>query len=186
MPYAHYQYASSGRSIYHINVPEHLHNIRSLLSVTYDYYEVENKGFSDKETFTGFILLQAMISIQILKNNGAFILVNIESFVLEKILRVLVCIMSCFKRVRFVRHIMTDPSQVKCSCIFEGFLGYSKQKLNCLWSYYNALKQSSEPQPLLHLHNQLSENAKRAYLQLLAKLATTLFASGKSLSQMLT
>ena len=80
--------------------------------------------------------------------------------------------MSCFKRVRFARHIMTDPSQVKCSCIFEGFLGYSKQKLNCLWSYYNALKQSSEPQPLLHLHNQLSENAKRAYLQFVAKLAT--------------
>ena len=74
------------RSIYisAINVPEHLHNIRSLLSVTYDYYEVENKGFSDKETFTGFYIATTMISIQILKNNGAFILVNIESFVLEK------------------------------------------------------------------------------------------------------
>ena len=168
LPFAQYQYVHGQRTLYHIHALQHARQIHRMIPKKYDYYETGRQGHTDTTPYAAFLLIQAILSVQVLKPGGSFIVVDIDSLVKPDILQTVVCIMSCFTHTRFIRHPFHPTHRMCCACVFDGFLGYTHQRVARLWSYYTCQQPSGR---LFNENTMTTPDMQTAYVQMVNRLA---------------
>ena len=105
-----------------------------------DATEVNNHR-PGNESVSEFLLQQALIGAQVLAPGGTLLFTHVGPYLRPDVFQTLMCIASCFTRVRFVRHELKLYVKVGCACVFEGFRGYTESRAAQLWSYYTAIRE---------------------------------------------
>ena len=165
-----YKFARSGRLFYHLDIQRQITRIHTLLSLRYECYEVSNHR-PPNESITKFLFQQAVIGTQVLKRGGTLLFTHIEPYVRSDVFQTLVCIFSCFTRVRFVRHVFEPYTKVCCACVFEGFRGYTNERVAQLLSYYTAIRECPYRPLQLFRVDALSAKIRSVYTHMATELS---------------
>ena len=165
-----YKFARSGRLFYHLDIQRQLTRIHTLVPLKYERYEVSNHR-PENESVKEFLLQQALIGTQVLAPGGTLLFTHVVPYLRPDVFQTLVCMASCFTRVRFVRHELELYVKVGCACVFEGFRGYTEGRVAQLWSYYTAIQECTYRPNQLFRVDALPSQTRTAYTQLATELA---------------